>query len=108
MKEEKQAGTWMINKKSFFRLSIVKALHIPPRIVQVYNIPRSKFITHSFFDFSIRAMKVCSIHVILYMYVWYTLYRGGHEKSGGSKICTLRAFDLIPSAFNRSRNFKTT
>ena len=36
------------------------------------------------------------------------LYRGGHEKGGGYKICTMRAFDLIPSAFNRSRNFKTT
>ena len=36
------------------------------------------------------------------------VYRGGHEKGGGSKICTVRAFDLIPSAFNRSRNFKTT
>ena len=37
----------------------------------------------------------------------HTKYRGGHEKSGVSKICTVRAFDLIPSAFNRSRNFKT-
>ena len=37
-----------------------------------------------------------------------TIQGGSRKRWRGSKICIVRAFDLIPTAFNRSRNFKTT